>query len=110
MANLNIQSLLSYHSLTAPLDPNHVFEVAVVINKLHLKYRTYVVEFDVEYASVRLLNMFVHDFGDQIGRYATLVDHNDNQFEVLVERNNNGIYLTKGKRFGSYARVCLVLG
>jgi len=40
--------------------------------------------------------MFGHDFGDQIGRYATLVGGNNNQFEVLVEKNNTGIYLTRG--------------
>jgi hypothetical protein len=43
-----------------------------------------------------LPHMFGHDFGDQIGRYATLVDGNNNQFEVLVEKNNTGIYLTRG--------------
>lgn len=45
---------------------------------------------------VQLPTMFGHDFGDQIGRFATLVDDNNNQFEVLVERNNTGLYLTRG--------------
>ena len=40
--------------------------------------------------------MFAHDFGDQIHQYITLIDPNNNRFEVLVERNNQGIYLTKG--------------
>jgi hypothetical protein len=40
--------------------------------------------------------MFSHDFGDQINQYAILVDPKQNRFEVLVERNNQGIYLTKG--------------
>jgi len=40
--------------------------------------------------------MFAHDFGDQIGQYASMVDPKNNQFEVLVERNNLGIYLTRG--------------
>ena len=40
--------------------------------------------------------MFAHDFGDQIGQYATMVDPKNNVFEVLVERNNQGIYLTRG--------------
>jgi len=40
--------------------------------------------------------MFSHDFGDQIHQYATFVDPKNNRFEVLVERNNQGIYLTKG--------------
>lgn len=33
-------------------------------------------------------------FWDQIAQYATLVDTNNNHFEVLVERNSQGIYLT----------------
>ena len=40
--------------------------------------------------------MFGHDFGHQIGCYASLVDSNYNDFEVLVETNNDNIYLTKG--------------
>jgi hypothetical protein len=35
-----------------------------------------------------LPTMFGHDSGDQIGRYATLVDPNFNEFEVLVQRNH----------------------
>jgi hypothetical protein len=96
----------------------------IVINKLRLKYRTYIVELNLDRVgvflclfiilvcyptlqpnnsifffmqpAVHLPNMFAHDFGHQLGRYATLVDKRDNQFEVLVERNNTGIYLTKG--------------
>jgi tRNA(Glu) U13 pseudouridine synthase TruD len=33
--------------------------------------------------------MFVSDFGNQINRYANLVDLKGNQFEVLIERINN---------------------
>jgi hypothetical protein len=40
--------------------------------------------------------MFVADFGNQINRYANLVDLKENQFEVLVERINNNIFLTHG--------------
>jgi len=36
------------------------------------------------------------DFGDQLYQYVTLVDPNHNEFEVLVERYNGGMYLTKG--------------
>jgi len=43
---------------------------------------------------VVLPKMFVRDFGDQIGRYTSLVDSKNNKFEVLVERNNANIYLT----------------
>jgi len=40
--------------------------------------------------------MFGGDFGDQIGRFATLTDPKANQFEVLVERINGHFFLTKG--------------
>jgi len=40
--------------------------------------------------------MFVGDFGDQIGRYATLVDPNNNEFEVPVKMFNDSVFLTKG--------------
>lgn len=46
--------------------------------------------------AVMLPMMFSHDFEDQIQQYATLVDPKNNQFEILVERNNQGIYLTMG--------------
>jgi len=36
-----------------------------------------------------LSNMFSRDFGDQISRYTTLVDPNNNEFQVLVERFNS---------------------
>jgi len=47
-------------------------------------------------AVVMLPTMFGHEFGDQVYRYATLVDQNHNEFEVLVEERNGKIYLTKG--------------
>jgi hypothetical protein len=40
--------------------------------------------------------MFGYDFGDQLGRYARLVDPNHNEFDVMVERAHGLIYLTKG--------------
>jgi len=43
-----------------------------------------------------LPTMFDNDFGDQIVRYVTLVDPHHNEFEVLVERSDGKIYLTKG--------------
>jgi len=52
--------------------------------------------------------MFVHDFGDQIGRYANLVDSKNNEFEVLVERFNGNIYLTTGwHALKDFYDVCL---
>jgi hypothetical protein len=40
--------------------------------------------------------MFGHGFGEKIDRYAMLVDSKNNEFEVMVERNNGAIFLTKG--------------
>jgi len=102
-----------------------VSELEMIVNDFRVNYMTYVVEFDVECVSwlyllsykfvcffiyaiwfwicllllqgvVMLPSMFAHNFGDSIDRYATLVDTNHNEFEVLVQRNNHGIYLTKG--------------
>lgn len=41
-----------------------------------------------------LPKMFTTDFGDKVGRYATLIDPNDNHFEILVERCDGNLYLT----------------
>jgi hypothetical protein len=40
--------------------------------------------------------MLAADFGDEVNRYADLVDPKGNQFEVLVERINNNVFLTHG--------------
>jgi len=45
---------------------------------------------------VMLPGSFDFDFGDQIDHYATLVDTNNNEFEVKVERLCGCIFLTKG--------------
>ncbi|AES86507.1 EF-hand pair protein [Medicago truncatula] len=37
----------------------------------------------------------IDQFGDQIAQFATLIDPKQNQFEILVEKNNQGIYLTR---------------
>ncbi|AES82103.1 hypothetical protein MTR_7g108360 [Medicago truncatula] len=95
MAHYNIQAMLSY-MLIAPLHPNPTNDMERRINELCLKYHTYMVEMDVDYGAVMLPMMFSHDFEDQIQQYATLVDPKNNQFEILVERNNQGIYLTMG--------------
>ncbi|KEH41262.1 hypothetical protein MTR_1g047540 [Medicago truncatula] len=96
MPNRDVETLLSYHTLTEPLDPNHVDEFSKIVNDLRQKYRTYVVGFDVEHGVVLLPSMFCHDFGDQLDRLATLVDGNGNEFEVYVEKHKSGVYLTRG--------------
>jgi len=40
--------------------------------------------------------MFGGDFGNRIGRFATLTDPKANQFEVLVDSINGDFFLTKG--------------
>lgn len=39
-----------------------------------------------------LPNMFAKDFGDQIRRFATLIDPKNNKFEVLLERVNGHVF------------------
>jgi hypothetical protein len=46
--------------------------------------------------AVRLPRVFSDDFGDEIGRLAILVDLEGNQFEVLVDKVNDSVYLTRG--------------
>nr|ABN06123.1 hypothetical protein MtrDRAFT_AC150889g28v2 [Medicago truncatula] len=50
-----------------------------------MKYRTYIVKYDFEWlialGIVCLPRMFGGDFGDRIGRFATLTDPKGNQFE-----------------------------
>jgi hypothetical protein len=41
-------------------------------------------------------NSFGLDFGDEIDRYVVLVDKNNNEFEVGVERINGSIFFTRG--------------
>jgi len=43
-----------------------------------------------------LPNMFAADFGDQITRFAALVDTKNNQFVVLVERINGAVFFYLG--------------
>lgn len=43
-----------------------------------------------------LPNMFTNDFGDQVQRFATLIDAKSNQFEVLVERIDGSVFFSKG--------------
>jgi hypothetical protein len=38
--------------------------------------------------------MFAYDFGEQIGHFPTVVDPNNNQFKVLVEKINGCVFLT----------------
>jgi hypothetical protein len=40
--------------------------------------------------------MFVDDFGDEIPRFAYLIDSKQNQFEVLVDKLHGDIYFTRG--------------
>nr|ABD32457.1 hypothetical protein MtrDRAFT_AC151521g7v2 [Medicago truncatula] len=48
MASRNIQTLLSYHCLTGPLMKNPFSDLDKAINKLRLKYRSYIVEYDID--------------------------------------------------------------
>lgn len=37
-----------FHYVVGPLMADPIGEMGVVVNKLHLKYKTYIVEYDVE--------------------------------------------------------------
>jgi len=37
---------------------------------------------------------FVFDFGKSLGDYATFIDPNNNQFEVMIERISDSVFLT----------------
>jgi hypothetical protein len=39
---------------------------------------------------------FVSDFGASLGDYATFINPNNNQFEVMVERICGSVFLTMG--------------
>ena len=41
-----------------------------------------------------LSKTFVFDFGASLGDYATFIDPNNNQFEVMVERIRGSVFLT----------------
>jgi hypothetical protein len=43
-----------------------------------------------------LPNTFVSDFGAQLGDFATFIDPNNDQFEVMVERISGTVFLTTG--------------
>jgi len=75
---------------------NPVCEMDKAVNKLRLKYRTYIVEYDVEVGVVMLPSKFANDFSDKINRFVKLIDPKDNHFEVLVENINGSFFLTKG--------------
>jgi hypothetical protein len=46
--------------------------------------------------AVMMPSCFGSDFGDQIGRFVTVIDRNNNEFEIKVERHSGFIFLTKG--------------
>jgi len=43
-----------------------------------------------------LLKTFVSDFGKSLGDYATLIDPNNNHFEVQIEKIRDNVFLTTG--------------
>jgi hypothetical protein len=40
--------------------------------------------------------MFSYDFGDDMPRLANLVDIHGNQFEILVDKADGNLYVTRG--------------
>jgi len=89
------------------VDANHVGVYALYVklsvhNDAHICISLFKIVFDeklvyVQGAAIMLSNMFAGYFDDQIDRNATLVDPNNNEFHVLVERFNDSVFfLTKG--------------
>ncbi|AES91927.2 glycosyl hydrolase family 10 protein [Medicago truncatula] len=87
MSRARPETLLSYHALTVgSLVSNPATELDKAVNKLRTKYRSYIVEYDVEDGAVRLPNLFSADFGDEISRFATLIDTKESLY--LVKDNH----------------------
>ncbi|GAU50461.1 hypothetical protein TSUD_240590 [Trifolium subterraneum] len=96
MASNNIETTLALEYLRAPLNPFPTTDHEKYVNDMRVKYRTYYLEYNISDGAVMLPRMFADDFGDDICRIANLIDSNDNQFEVLVEKINENVYLTHG--------------
>ncbi|GAU48206.1 hypothetical protein TSUD_304860 [Trifolium subterraneum] len=78
------------------MHPNPTTARDKLIAQLQVKYNTYIVEFDINEGAIMLPNMFARDFGNEVRRFATLVDPLGNQFRVLVEKIKGNVYLTWG--------------
>ncbi|GAU42994.1 hypothetical protein TSUD_188680 [Trifolium subterraneum] len=78
------------------MNPNPVTNQEKCIKELQVKFCTYVVEYNIFEGAVMLPKMFYDDFDDVVTRVATLVDTNENQFEVLVDKVNDSMYFTRG--------------
>jgi hypothetical protein len=64
--------------------------------------------FNILKGIVRLPRLFPDDFGEEIGRLATLIDLKGNQFEVLVDKVNDNIYLTRGwAALQNFYNICI---
>ena len=50
--------MFSFISVLASLDPNRISEIDKIINELCAKYKTYVLELDVEYVSFVLFGYY----------------------------------------------------
>ncbi|GAU42517.1 hypothetical protein TSUD_376450 [Trifolium subterraneum] len=96
MAYNDIETTLALEYLRAPLNPFPLTDHEKYVNDMRVRYRTYYLEYNVNDGAVMIPRMFANDFGGEICRIANLIDANDNQFEVLVEKINGNIYLTHG--------------
>ncbi|WJX63408.1 Calcium-dependent protein kinase [Trifolium repens] len=96
MTNFPFEISLALEHLRAPLNAQPITPSERYIHEIRVKYRSYYVEYNIHDGTVRLPKLFPDDFGDEIGRLATLVDLKGNQFDVLVDKVNDNIYLTRG--------------
>ncbi|XP_045802510.1 uncharacterized protein LOC123896122 [Trifolium pratense] len=96
MANNEFEATIALQTLRAPMDPFPVTAEERFLHEMRLRYRTYYVECNVNYGAVRLPRMFTEDFGEELCRVAILVDSNNNQLEVLVDKIDEDVYFTRG--------------
>ncbi|WJX12029.1 DNA helicase [Trifolium repens] len=91
-----IETLLAIESLRAPLVSSPITNQERMLNEMRIKYRSYFVDYNVTIGAVVMPKLFTDDFGSEICRIANLMDSRENQFECLVEKVNDSIYLTRG--------------
>ncbi|AES97688.1 hypothetical protein MTR_5g058370 [Medicago truncatula] len=99
---------LNYTGEKGPLANNPVTDFEKAVNKL--RRNTGLTSWNMtlkRWGVVMLPNMFAKDFGDQITRFATLIDPKNNKFEVLVERVNGHVFFLPkdGKLYAALSRL-----
>ncbi|KEH40926.1 PIF1-like helicase [Medicago truncatula] len=96
MASRNIQTLLSYHCLTGPLMKNPISDLDKAINKLRLKYRSYIVEYDIDVMNLQAT------FDDYLPPITSLLAYHHNITDMVLDFEKK---LTKY----DVTKICMIL-